>query len=149
MSSVYFIQCGTGGPIKIGIASDVNKRLGSLQTGHHEQLHLLAHIEAYERFEAMLHKRFKRGLIRGEWFKPDTPGLPDLIASLLRDTVPDWAAPHVRMKEAAPLEETSLPEADPFTESCQRCRWPVEDELAFRGILTCYRCLADLGERAA
>lgn len=71
---VYFIQCGKqGGPIKIGKASDVEKRISELQTGSPFTLSLLAKIpcagdkDAF-RMEKWFHDRFHRKHIRGEWF---------------------------------------------------------------------------------
>lgn len=41
---VYIVQAGERGPIKIGSAGNVQKRLSGLQTGHYEELHLVAAI---------------------------------------------------------------------------------------------------------
>jgi len=73
--NVYFIQAGDKGPIKIGVARSVERRLEALQTGNHEELRIitkimcegLAHAYATER---KFHKMFKKYRIRGEWFKP-------------------------------------------------------------------------------
>lgn len=70
---VYFIQAGRTGPIKIGVAIDVGKRLAVLQTGNHLTLYLLAKIKckgnksAYG-LESDLHKLFRSKRVRGEWF---------------------------------------------------------------------------------
>ena len=66
---VYFIQSADG-PIKIGSASDVNARLGSLQTGSPEKLTLLGAIEGGEARERELHQQFAATRLRGEWFAP-------------------------------------------------------------------------------
>lgn len=96
MLKVYFIQAGLSGPIKIGQANNVTKRMLSLQGANHEQLHLLATIPAHDTLEPFLHARFAANRIRGEWFDPETPGLRDLIESARRGTAPDWALRHVR-----------------------------------------------------
>jgi len=40
LSGVYFIQRGEDGPIKIGWSNSVRTRLATLQTAHHERLHM-------------------------------------------------------------------------------------------------------------
>lgn len=73
---VYFIQAGgNDGPIKIGIASDPDERLGNMQIGNHEELFMLAVVPGTVAMERDLHDRFAAGRIRGEWFAADTPGL--------------------------------------------------------------------------
>jgi predicted GIY-YIG superfamily endonuclease len=70
---VYFIQAGKRGPVKIGVATDVEKRLESLQTGNHQELHIRTLIVCDEKNHAFetekkFHRRFKHFHIRGEWF---------------------------------------------------------------------------------
>jgi hypothetical protein len=68
VSVVYFVQCGDGGPVKIGVTRDLDKRLGGLQTSHHERLRLL-HVEPGGRLEErQFHARFADLRTRGEWF---------------------------------------------------------------------------------
>lgn len=72
---IYFIQCGDDGPIKIGIAEDVEHRMMALQTGCPYELHLLETYCPYEGFdarlfEAQLHALFAQHRIVGEWFRP-------------------------------------------------------------------------------
>lgn len=75
-SSIYFIQIGLSGPIKIGYtAGSVDKRLASLQTSHPEPLRVLASIEGNRDVETDLHARFARYRKKGEWFEPH----PDII----------------------------------------------------------------------
>lgn len=64
---VYFIRCGERGPIKIGRASDVRRRLDGLQAANHQELRLLAATRNLS--EKDLHRRFRRFRIRGEWFR--------------------------------------------------------------------------------
>ena len=70
---VYFIRAGYTGPIKIGVAANVQRRLETLQTGNHQTLYIIATIkypgraEAYEK-EKKFHKLFKGKRLRGEWF---------------------------------------------------------------------------------
>lgn len=72
---VYFIQCGHDKkpPVKVGVASNIDKRLKSLQTGNPYELKLLCSIEckntkeAYN-LECFIHSELKSRRIRGEWF---------------------------------------------------------------------------------
>ena len=70
---VYFVKAGRNGPIKIGVAMNVKKRMETLQTGNHLKLNLIAKIKCSSKLEAyslesQLHKKFKGKHIRGEWF---------------------------------------------------------------------------------
>jgi hypothetical protein len=72
---VYFIQCGDGGPIKIGIAEDAEHRMAALQTGCPYKLRLLDTYRPYygfdaRLFEAQLHALFAPHRMDGEWFHP-------------------------------------------------------------------------------
>ena len=70
---VYFIRAGSNGPIKIGVAENVESRMETLQTGNHMELQIVAKIKctgrkaAYRR-EATFHREFSYKRIRGEWF---------------------------------------------------------------------------------
>lgn len=72
---VYFIQSGSKrGPIKIGKSINPEKRLKELQTGSHKELRLIAKIPCSSdthafHLEKMLHMRFKKFRINGEWFR--------------------------------------------------------------------------------
>lgn len=70
MRRIYFIQQGTSGPIKIGQAIDVEKRLLLLQCGNPQPLRLLVWFGAAAAVEAALHKHFRKHRLRGEWFRP-------------------------------------------------------------------------------
>jgi hypothetical protein len=67
---------GEGGPVKIGRAADVEKRLASLQTACVEALELIAVLR--NDHEADLHERLAKHRVRGEWFD----GSPEFLASL-------------------------------------------------------------------
>lgn len=69
-SRVYFIQAGKRGPIKIGVAGNVRKRLDSLQTASPYRLRLRASVFGDERTEAAYHRMFAEHRMHGEWFKP-------------------------------------------------------------------------------
>jgi hypothetical protein len=71
---IYFVQCGTDGPIKIGCTQGcVVGRVRQLQgLSPHEMTPLCAH-EGDRRVEHQLHKLFAAYRIRGEWFEPAKP----------------------------------------------------------------------------
>lgn len=73
-STVYFIQAGDAGPIKIGVTRGCPlDRMANLQTGCPEALKLVAHASGTADDERELHKRFAHLRLRGEWFlaKPE------------------------------------------------------------------------------
>jgi hypothetical protein len=79
---IYFVQAGERGPIKIGFVQHptyMDQRLGLLQTGNPEKLYVLTSLPGGLDRESELHARFAKGRMSGEWFRPDTPGLPELI----------------------------------------------------------------------
>ena len=67
---VYFVQAGKSGPIKIGFATDLTKRIASLQTGCPDDLRLLAVVDGGREVERRMHNRVAGDRIRGEWFRP-------------------------------------------------------------------------------
>jgi hypothetical protein len=77
---VYFIQCGTEGPIKIGYSKYENaeNRLTVAQVYNPILLTLLCVIHGGRSKEIELHNQFKNDCIIGEWFTP-TQELYDYI----------------------------------------------------------------------
>lgn len=67
---VYFAQRVSGGPIKIGVAKDPDKRLQTLQCACPERLALLAITLGGYVEEAKLHRHFAVDRLEGEWFTP-------------------------------------------------------------------------------
>ena len=73
---VYFIQAKNKpfSPIKIGVSNNLEKRLGALQTGNHDELVILG-TQRFRTQDAMfdretaLHHRFKKYNVHGEWFE--------------------------------------------------------------------------------
>ena len=83
--SVYVIG-PYGGPYKIGIASDVNKRLAALQTASPVMLQLIVKKDFADRGAARAgEKAFHDALgdhrMTGEWFSADIDKIKDLIAA--------------------------------------------------------------------
>lgn len=70
MPSVYFIQSGEGGPIKIGKSVSVKSRLTSLMTASGTELRLMGTIAPGGPTEAEMHRRFACFRLRREWFTP-------------------------------------------------------------------------------
>ena len=89
---VYFIQSGIKGPIKIGVANNVESRLKFLQTGCPEKLSLIIEIicksrkHAFE-IEKQLHKRFGFLRLNGEWFKPRIKGMISQIREIPEECI--------------------------------------------------------------
>lgn len=79
---VYFIACGDRGAIKVGVATDVTRRVAELQTGSADELILLAYTPGGFALESGIHDQFSADRIRGEWFR-DTPELRAYIAKLV------------------------------------------------------------------
>lgn len=75
--SIYLVQAGEGGPVKIGVSTDVPSRIRSLQTGIPQPLILLATFPGCRSKERRLHERLARYRIRGEWFSP----APEVLAA--------------------------------------------------------------------
>lgn len=67
MRTVYFIQAGEAGPVKIGTTRDPQKRLRMLQCAHPDVLEL--RLAVPEADEVLFHQRFSHLRIRGEWFR--------------------------------------------------------------------------------
>lgn len=69
MRATYFIQAGDGtGPVKIGVASNLRRRLDALQTGNAERLTIIRAVTGGCAVERHFHDRFTGRRVRGEWF---------------------------------------------------------------------------------
>lgn len=73
---VYFVRNEESGAIKIGTATDPQKRLWGLRTASAAELTLLATTPGDRVTEHAIHDRFHAQRIRGEWFRP----APELLA---------------------------------------------------------------------
>lgn len=67
-STVYFVQSGLSGPVKIGVTEDLPSRLKSLQTASPYPVRLIAYAEGDHRLESAYHRRFAAHRLAGEWF---------------------------------------------------------------------------------
>jgi hypothetical protein len=82
---VYFAQAGTG-PIKIGVAFDVEARIRQLQPYCPRLIRVLHVIEnGGMQLERTLHMRFGRHWLHHEWFRPDAEILCYIADQFIRD----------------------------------------------------------------
>lgn len=65
-SFVYFIA--QGDLVKIGVSTDVKKRVYALTTSNPRALRLIRRIDGCRKVEAEMHKRFASLRVKGEWF---------------------------------------------------------------------------------
>lgn len=79
--AVYFIG-SEAGPIKIGMAQNVEARLISIQASSPVLLHLLATTGGGIKQERIYHRQFAAHRLHGEWFEPH----PDILAEIERLT---------------------------------------------------------------
>jgi hypothetical protein len=98
--SVYFVQAGQNGPIKIGYADDVGLRLNKIRSDCPQPITLLLEIEGGLDVEAALHERFDALRFRGEWFWPGKALLtfietmtPEPVEEEPQPLEPDYASP--------------------------------------------------------
>lgn len=93
MAKTYIIRAGYAGPVKIGMAINVQARLRELQTANHEKLRVVRIISKNVEWE--MHKKFKHLRIHGEWFHFDEemltflPEVDPLVAEYAKAI--DWA----------------------------------------------------------
>jgi hypothetical protein len=85
--AVYFMRCGSDGPVKIGFAANPVARMAECQTGNPAQLHLIRTIEGGRDEEAWFHREFKNHHMRGEWFT-FSERMMDCIPVIDRETKP-------------------------------------------------------------
>ena len=78
---VYFIGVQPDGPIKIGYANNVQKRLGAIQTGNPCRLEVLATLPGGAAIERAIHLALADSRLNGEWFER-TPKLLSFIEDI-------------------------------------------------------------------
>lgn len=67
--AVYFIRAGENGPVKIGVAVDIPRRMAVMQSGNHLPLKLIREMDGSYMEESWLHRYFREAHVRGEWFE--------------------------------------------------------------------------------
>ncbi len=65
---IYFIQCPERIAVKIGVATDVDRRLKALQIGCPDKLNLIGTMNGGFTEERELHRKLRGHRIRGEWY---------------------------------------------------------------------------------
>jgi hypothetical protein len=100
LQHVYFVRAETLGLVKIGRATDIRKRLRSLQSGSPDKLSLVGVWPTSNpaHFEAVLHSMFAARRVRGEWFWPD-----DDMRRFMRDCLFDADEIGVRIEREADM----------------------------------------------
>lgn len=88
----YFIQAGDNGPIKIGVAKNVRRRLDNFRVASPVPLALIGVADGDGAYEHELHQRFSGSRIRGEWFHPS----PELMAFVETLPKPQPRSPRIR-----------------------------------------------------
>lgn len=84
--SVYFVQAGKDGPIKIGHTNNITRRMMNMQQGNHLKLRLLRKRPGSRRDEKAFQDQFAHHRISGEWFVP-AQELLDFITNDEKDRV--------------------------------------------------------------
>ena len=98
--SVYFIQHGEGGPIKIGMTKDPASRLKMFQAANPIPLVLLASAADRGGDEHLAHRLFREHRISGEWYHPASEILA-LVARIRRGEGFPWEPKSPRSGRAA------------------------------------------------
>lgn len=70
-STIYFIQRGDSGPVKIGISRNVQSRLKTLQISCPEPLFVRLTVRGTSEDERGFHREFAAHRLSGEWFAPE------------------------------------------------------------------------------
>ncbi len=113
--SVYFIQQGLDGPIKIGKADDVTGRLASLQSANPQLLHIRLILKGGLAREQEFHARFKSHRIWHEWFRPHDEIEDFIMSHPLEDRSYAWDSMRTSdLKRVFPKEFAELQEIREF-----------------------------------
>jgi hypothetical protein len=126
MSVVYFIRMGSDGPIKIGTALDVRKRLAALDCGPYG-LELLGTVPGDQPLEKRIHRALVAHRLRHEWFRPDPEILtfvslvitdPSLLPGLIEEFQEQRSAHLAELADAGVLGAAAVSWA--ITQICRR-----------------------------
>ena len=79
---IYFIKEGDNGPIKVGLASNVQSRLSALQTGNSHTLALVGSYPGTYAEEYAAHEALADYRVRGEWYS-SCPEALEIINNLI------------------------------------------------------------------
>jgi len=101
--SVYLIRAGETDNYKIGISSNLERRIFRLQTGHYEKLSLIMSVEFDTRLIALaiedsLHLEYEKFNSVGEWFSLNRNQI-ESIKEILTSEVPENVVLRCKIKE--------------------------------------------------
>lgn len=98
--TLYFIELGAGGPIKIGYtASHAAKRMKQLQTGQPERLSLLGTIPGSLDDEGSLHEELRGYRVGGEWFRRCAE-IDEVVQHLVSNQLPWYRCRDISLRKA-------------------------------------------------
>lgn len=80
MSVVYFVRSGDAGSIKIGVATNLQKRLQTFRNGNPAPMLVLASVPGLHADEKRIHRLFGPLRTVREWFSPEQPLLAFIAA---------------------------------------------------------------------
>lgn len=80
-SRVYFLRAGDS--IKIGVSQNLRQRIREIRTANSSDVHMIGALVGGRHLESILHHRFRKHRIRGEWFKLDI--LPEVLDMIEQD----------------------------------------------------------------
>lgn len=86
---IYVIAPPSNRPCKIGIAQDVRSRVKAIQPGYWEPL-MPVYVRRFSRaaqIELIIHQRFHKQRLFGEWFDVEASKMADYIRSLDEDYI--------------------------------------------------------------
>lgn len=98
-SCIYFLQSGSGGPIKIGYSAQLPKRLKAIHAINGEPIHFLGAIAGTRAEESQIHERYRRERLHGEWFSLSQRLALFLVSSGMKPTMCIEATPEL-LKDA-------------------------------------------------
>lgn len=90
---IYVLQALPSTPVKVGYATDVQRRIAVLQTGNPYRLRALYVIPADQRLEGWLHRYMRDSRLGGEWFDgPNVAGYLEQIRDMAESMVQEHSA---------------------------------------------------------
>lgn len=89
---LYIVQAESGGPLKIGFARCINKRVAELECGSPVPLRLLGAYDCSLRDEQAIHRTLKPLRVRREWYRPHR-AIQALMCALPEVVVPEGRCP--------------------------------------------------------
>ena len=88
---VYIIRAVSTPFVKIGVCTDISRRLRALQTDTPFDLEVVCVFYNEDRvFEQKLHRRFLKQRVRGEWFRLEGDLVPYIEANQITDKIREF-----------------------------------------------------------